>query len=123
MISAQRRKTANPVRSTRDRRTAVVLAIAVMVAASGCGGGFSAATTRSGTSGSSASGPVTVLSPTEKLVGVGANTGRDPVATNCYPTGLISYDPSRPNMALAGRFLTSKRRCMDGRHFLLAVLP
>ena len=42
-----------------------------MIVASDCGGGSSAATTGSGTSGSSASGPVTVVSPTEKLVDVG----------------------------------------------------
>ena len=45
------------------------LAIAVMVAASGCGS--SAPTAGSGTSASSASGPVTVVSPTEKDVDVG----------------------------------------------------
>ena len=45
--------------------------MAVMIVASGCGGGSSAPTTGSGTSGSSASGPVTVVSPTERDVDVG----------------------------------------------------
>lgn len=42
-----------------------------MVAACGCGGGSSAPTAGSGTSASSVSGPVTVVSPTEELVDVG----------------------------------------------------
>ena len=55
----------------RRARLRWCLAIAVMVAACGCGGGSSSPTTDSGTSASSASGPVTVVSPTEELVDVG----------------------------------------------------
>ena len=55
----------------RSARPRWGLAIAVTVAAAGCGGGSSSPTTDSGTSLSSASGPITVVSPTERDVDVG----------------------------------------------------
>ena len=55
------------------------------------------------------------------------NPGCDPLATNCYPTGLISHDLSRPDVVLARRFRTSRSAHVDadnhGRQWNPSILP